>query len=331
MSNEQLASDASSSSPSSVDEDFCRIEFKRLGDECKTIENEPIETTIASNAIVYIRLDGRCFRKFTQTFKKPYDPILFKVFHAAAYDFLQEWQFNIAYFQSDEISFIRLPSYDKHDNIIHLPFNGRVQKLTTVWCSSFTAMFNKYLNQIMESSSSSSSSSSSVATISNLSSQHVYDKLVKLREIYKPAATETVAAAAATETVAAAATTETVAATATGKESKPAVFDLRLCCNSAEHKKNIARSQILWRRYDCIRNAKSAAAHFVFEQNQVQGVSSFWLPRKIEQAARDNDIDLTFEALPEWFRKGTLIIRTGKKFIENDWKIFDQHLPPSKQ
>lgn len=304
MSNEQLASDASSSSsPSSVDEDFCRIEFKRLGDECKTIENEPIETTIASNAIIYIRLDGRCFRKFTQTFKKPYDPILFKVFHAAAYDFLQEWQFNIAYFQSDEISFIRLPSYDKHDNIINLPFNGRVQKLTTVWCSSFTAMFNKYLNQIME-------SSSSVATISNLSSQHVYDKLVKLREIYKPAAT------VAAETV------------ADGKESKPAVFDLRLCCNNAEHKKKIARSQILWRRYDCIRNAKSAAAHFVFEQNQVQGVSSFWLPRKIEQAARDNDIDLTFEALPEWFRKGTLIIRTGKKFIENDWKNFDQQLPP---
>lgn len=323
MSIEQLASDESSSSsssllssPSSVDEDFCRIEFNRLGDECKTIENEPIETTIVSNAIVYIRLDGRCFRKFTQTFKKPYDPILFKVFHATAYDFLQEWQFNIAYFQSDEISFVRLPSYDKHGNIIKLPFNGRVQKLTTVWCSSFTATFNKYLNQIME-----SSSSSLVETISNLSFQHVYDKLVKLREIYKPIATVTVAA----ETVAAA--TKTVAAAETEKEFKPAVFDLRLCCNSAEHKKNIARSQILWRRYDCIRNAKSAAAHFVFAQNQVQGVSSFWLPRKIEQAARDNDIDLTFEALPEWFRKGTLIIRTGKKFIENDWKIFDQHLP----
>lgn len=303
-SDESDESDTDESSKSSefkisATDEFNRDVFMRVGDYCKNLEEnivsdrkhdynvKHVPSMIPSDSVVYIRLDGKNFGKFSNTFRKPYDPVLAKTFYDTVLIFMKQWRFDVAYFQSDEISFIRKPVYDKHGNLIMLPFNGRLQKLLSVWCSSFTATFNRHLTE----------------NITKYGSNDTAErkKLMILRDIYKPLTERNL--------------------NAITLEDRPVVFDLRLCSCSLTN----ARLQVLWRYQDCIRNAKSGIAQFILPRERVHGLSSKAIPSLLNKMAQEHNIDLSFDDLPIYYRLGTLIVRSAKtNFVENEWKLFEQ-------
>lgn len=106
----------------------------KLADRMKSYENKDrVDTSLP----IIVRLDGKNFSSFTRDLEKPFDSRLMEVFRASSKEFLEQTQGNLIYHQSDEISL-----YFK-DGIL---FDGKIQKLTSVFSSILTNIFSTHLD-----------------------------------------------------------------------------------------------------------------------------------------------------------------------------------------
>lgn len=111
----------------------------KLGQLFKTAEAE-FDLKLKSQTPVLIRLDGRAFRTYTRSFKKPFDFRLHKAMVATAAFLCKEIQnTRFAYTQSDEISILL---YEKNEEAQPW-FGNRVLKIVSVAAALATAEFNR--------------------------------------------------------------------------------------------------------------------------------------------------------------------------------------------
>lgn len=111
-----------------------------LGDRMKLYENK-YRNYLDGDCIV-IRVDGKSFHSFTRNMDKPFDVNLITSFNLAMLETSKELQnFCLAYHQSDEVSFLLLPSSDKSQ----IWFDGNVNKLNSITSSIFTYWFNRFI------------------------------------------------------------------------------------------------------------------------------------------------------------------------------------------
>lgn len=112
-----------------------------LGDRMKRYE------TVSSGALttrmpVIVRIDGRAFHTYTRGFR-PFDHVLQKTMVQAAQKVAEEMQgFEVAYHQSDEVSFL-LTDYAELNTSAW--FDYVTQKVCTISASVMTAWFNKLM------------------------------------------------------------------------------------------------------------------------------------------------------------------------------------------
>ena len=114
-----------------------------LGDEMKGYEVDTCAAVVDVRSPVVVRLDGHCFSTFTRGFERPYDVRIHHAMVGAATDLLERFGAQTAYTESDEISLIFAPHTDALPTA--LPFNGRVQKLVSVFAGYASARFNYHI------------------------------------------------------------------------------------------------------------------------------------------------------------------------------------------
>lgn len=90
---------------------------------------------------VILRLDGRSFSNFTKQLNltKPFDETLSNIFIEVSKDLIKEFNVKYIYTFSDEINIL----------LTQIPFNGRVEKINSVFSSYVTSSFlkNLYINE----------------------------------------------------------------------------------------------------------------------------------------------------------------------------------------
>lgn len=94
---------------------------------------------------VVLRIDGKCFSKFTKGLERPYDERLTNLMIEVTKYLVDELNAVIGYTQSDEISLI-LYNADPFSEII---FGGKKQKLISVPASMATAKFNELRQKLL--------------------------------------------------------------------------------------------------------------------------------------------------------------------------------------
>lgn len=111
-------------------------ESDQFGDRMKEYEKSS-ETLLNIVEPIVMRIDGKRFSKYTKHLEKPFDERLFNIFVKTVGDVANIIKADVAYYQSDEISFVFLPKEGK----TNIEFGGRVQKLCSVYASIFTSHF----------------------------------------------------------------------------------------------------------------------------------------------------------------------------------------------
>ena len=111
--------------------------FAALGDRMKAYERIETEQKFKPNSILYIRLDGRGFSKFTKGLKRPFDERLSNLMIETTKHLVNEFKCVVGYTQSDEISLIIENKYESPCD-----FEGKKQKLISSLSASATAFFN---------------------------------------------------------------------------------------------------------------------------------------------------------------------------------------------
>lgn len=83
-----------------------------------------------------VRLDGRGFSKYTKKmkFNKPFDNDLIQIMQNVTADLMKQTQASFGYTQSDEISLVYMPE--------RMMFNGRIEKICSVFASLASVSFN---------------------------------------------------------------------------------------------------------------------------------------------------------------------------------------------
>uniref|UniRef100_A0A7S0LKQ3 tRNAHis guanylyltransferase catalytic domain-containing protein n=1 Tax=Coccolithus braarudii TaxID=221442 RepID=A0A7S0LKQ3_9EUKA len=114
-----------------------------LGDEMKVYEAETCAAAADMHRISIVRLDGHCFHTFTKGFSRPYDMRIHVAMVGTATDLLERFHAVTAYTESDEISLVFPPSSAESAS---LPFNGRVQKIASVFAGYASARFNAHMS-----------------------------------------------------------------------------------------------------------------------------------------------------------------------------------------
>jgi tRNA(His) 5'-end guanylyltransferase len=109
-----------------------------FGNRMKDYEGAEAERRLIPMLPVCARLDGRCFSKFTQKMKRPYDERLSRLMIEVTKHLVKETNACIGYTQSDEISLVW---YYKEYNS-EMMFSRKVHKLTSILASECTAHFN---------------------------------------------------------------------------------------------------------------------------------------------------------------------------------------------
>lgn len=122
-----------------------------LGDRMKRYENVS-RTQLTNRMPVIVRVDGRAFHTFTKGFL-PFDLVLQRSMVDAAKKVAEEMQgFEVAYHQSDEVSFL-LTDYAEFETSAW--FDYVTQKVCTIAASVMTAWFNRFVqNGVIEFSTS---------------------------------------------------------------------------------------------------------------------------------------------------------------------------------
>ena len=105
-----------------------------LGDRMKSYEKKRTGEKLDSGSIVYARIDGRGFSKFTRGMDKPFDVGLRNTMIEVTRALVQKTLALIGYTQSDEISLA-------WRNSDLMQFNGKIQKLTSILAGMATSHF----------------------------------------------------------------------------------------------------------------------------------------------------------------------------------------------
>lgn len=115
-----------------------------LGDRMKAYERIETEKRFAPNNILYVRLDGRGFSKFTKGMERPYDIRMSRLMQDTTAYLVDEFNATVGLVQSDEISLILLNEYGSPAT-----FDAKVQKLVSTLAASCTAYFNANLHRLI--------------------------------------------------------------------------------------------------------------------------------------------------------------------------------------
>lgn len=96
------------------------------------------------NMPVIIRVDGKNFSKYTKKFNKPFDDLLVHAMQHCAKKVSEELQsFQLAYHQSDEISFL---VWNRGKENSDIAFGGKVNKINSLCASYMAGYFNKFMS-----------------------------------------------------------------------------------------------------------------------------------------------------------------------------------------
>lgn len=117
-----------------------------LGDRMKQYE-DAYNHKVPANQFIVVRLDGRCFSKFTAQFHKPYDECFAQAMQHTALELCEEFHPVTAYTHSDEITLVWAPKQNERGEYNEPLFSGRVQKLSSVLAGFASARFNHILVQ----------------------------------------------------------------------------------------------------------------------------------------------------------------------------------------
>lgn len=118
--------------------------FDPLGEKIKSFENKEAKRKIKKDLPLIVRVDGRSFSTYTRNFSKPFDARISTAMEKSASIVLRDFKFDIAYTQSDEITFILLGK----DSAEYTPiFDGKYQKIVSTVAGLTSAAFNFYINQ----------------------------------------------------------------------------------------------------------------------------------------------------------------------------------------
>ena len=104
----------------------------------KSYERIYTEDKVIPHIPIIARIDGKCFHNYTKSFERPFDSGLKLNFQLASLLFKKEFHYDLAYGQSDEVSFLFY-----HPNLrTQEDFEGKLFKLCSIMASAFTANFN---------------------------------------------------------------------------------------------------------------------------------------------------------------------------------------------
>lgn len=101
---------------------------------------------VPNRSYVIVRLDGVGFSKYTKQFEKPFDDILSNVMDATTIELCKAFNPKFAYTQSDEISLV-LTTLDNIDG--ETIYDGKIQKIASIFAGKATAVFNKKMLQML--------------------------------------------------------------------------------------------------------------------------------------------------------------------------------------
>lgn len=116
-----------------------------LGDRMKMYEHFSAGQKLMPRLPVLIRLDGKCFSKFTRGLKRPYDERMSRLMEATAICVVEETGAIAGYTQSDEINLL-LHARTLKSSIY---FDGRVQKMIGDAAAFTSLVFNEKLPQYL--------------------------------------------------------------------------------------------------------------------------------------------------------------------------------------
>ncbi len=108
-----------------------------LGDRMKSFEEVETSSKFNKDSLVYARLDGRGFSKFTKNMKRPFDEEMAKIMIEVTKKLVKETNALIGYTQSDEISLAWKPVGDIPDLI----FSGKKMKSTSILAGMASSSF----------------------------------------------------------------------------------------------------------------------------------------------------------------------------------------------
>ena len=112
----------------------------KLAEYCKFWEQNNSQYLIP-DLPVYVRVDGRAFHSYTRNMRKPFDTCLVSCMRETAKALLREWDADLAYVQSDEISLFFVNEKE------YFPFfKGKKDKIVSLLASSTTAHFARNVN-----------------------------------------------------------------------------------------------------------------------------------------------------------------------------------------
>lgn len=113
-------------------------DFETLGDRMKGYEQRGFcRDYINPGEAFIVRLDGRAFHTFTKNIKKPFDPVMSTAMTNTMKALTAEFNADVGYCQSDEISLVFLPNVEDQ-----LVFGGRVQKIISLLAARASVIFN---------------------------------------------------------------------------------------------------------------------------------------------------------------------------------------------
>lgn len=118
-----------------------KTNFEAMGDRQKMLEGREAARRLMPFLPALVRLDGRKFHNFTRGLARPYDERLSRVMIETAKYLVEETHASIAYTQSDEISLL-FPNVNADAQMM---YDGRVQKITSVFAAMATAKFNRLI------------------------------------------------------------------------------------------------------------------------------------------------------------------------------------------
>lgn len=118
-----------------------------FGDRMKAFERQS-ERKLSLDMPIIVRIDGKKFSKLTKKMQKPYDHRMHTCMENTTKGLLTELHADFAYTQSDEITLVFIPKKDTKK--VSIPFEGRVQKMASVFAAIATSKFVREYDKFLE-------------------------------------------------------------------------------------------------------------------------------------------------------------------------------------
>lgn len=115
----------------------------QLSDRMKNYESIT-DSKLIPNLPVICRFDGRSFHKFCKGLEKPFDHGLIEIFDQITLWLTKELKATVSYCQSDEITLVWTGENE-------MEFDGRIQKLTSIYASMCSVKFNSLIEEYLPS------------------------------------------------------------------------------------------------------------------------------------------------------------------------------------